>query len=312
VHGEAFHLLDAVLARAAELATLEDTRQAIEEAKNLQRTWKTVGMVPRHQDNALWEEFRRNCDAVFQRSSQEWAAHGAALDANQARATGLCEELERMAGLSDEALLSTVKQLEELHTQFDSLDLPRASARDLRQRFKRASDRCAEAVRRYREAAARRGWTDLFEAAAQVRAYALASALGSSPDDCEALRASAAAAVADLAHAPKGTRELLEQQMDTIAAGAVSADLAANEAALRLLCIRAELITDTETPSEDLALRREYQMQRLVASMGRGERATPADLDDLALEWLAVGPVEPTVHDALFARFERCRHGGER
>ena len=58
------------------------------------------------QDNALWEEFRRNCDAVFERSSQEWAAHGAALEANQARATSLCEELERMAGLTGESLLS--------------------------------------------------------------------------------------------------------------------------------------------------------------------------------------------------------------
>jgi hypothetical protein len=47
-------------------------------------------------------------------------------------------------------------------------------------------------------------------------------------------------------------------------------------------------------------------MQRLVASMGRGERATPADLDDLALEWLAVGPVEATVYEALARRFERC------
>jgi hypothetical protein len=41
--------------------------------------------------------------------------------------------------------------------------------------------------------------------------------------------------------------------------------------------------------------------------MGRGERATTTDLDGLALEWLVVGPVEASVHDALFARFERCR-----
>jgi hypothetical protein len=47
--------------------------------------------------------------------------------------------------------------------------------------------------------------------------------------------------------------------------------------------------------------------------MGKGERPTPADLDDLAREWLAVGPVETTVHDALYARFERCRgNGGNR
>jgi hypothetical protein len=299
-----------IVARAAELATLEDTRQAIEEAKNLQRSWKTVGPVPRAQDNALWEAFRRNCDAVFERSSQAWAAHGAALEANQARANALCEELERMAGLTGEPLASAVKQLDELRAEFEALELPRASARDLRQRFRQSSDRCAQALRRGREEAARRGWTDLFAAAAQVRAYALAIATGRSADDCEALQASAKAAVAELAHAPKGTRALLEQQMDRAAAVAAGADLAANESALRLLCIRAELLTDTATPEEDLPLRRDYQMQRLVASMGRGERTTPADLDDLAREWLAVGPVQPAVHDALFTRFERCRHGG--
>jgi hypothetical protein len=296
-----------MVTRAAELLGLEDTRQAIEEAKSLQRAWKTVGIVPRAQDNALWEEFRRHCDAIFQRSSQEWASHGEALEANQTRATGLCEELERIGALTGEPLQSAVKQFDELRAEFESLDLPRASARELRQRFRQAADRCTDAVRRHREAAERRGWSDLFEAAAQVRAYALATAQGRPPADCEALRASAASAVAGLEYAPKGSRAILEQQLDKVAAGAVDTDLAANEAALRLLCIRAELLTDAPTPPEDLPLRREYQMQRLVASMGRGERATPADLDDLALAWLAVGPVETAVHDALFARFERCR-----
>jgi hypothetical protein len=118
--------------------------------------------------------------------------------------------------------------------------------------------------------------------------------------------------VASLEHAPKGTRALLERQMEKVATGAISADLAANEAALRLLCIRAELISDAPTPPEDLPLRREYQMQRLVASMGRGERATTTDLDGLALEWLTVGPVEAAVHDALFVRFQHCQRRGER
>ena len=46
--------------------------------------------------------------------------------------------------------------------------------------------------------------------------------------------------------------------------------------------------------------------------MGRGERVAPTELDDLALEWLAAGPVEAAVHDALLARFERCRGAGGR
>ncbi len=81
-----------LIARAAELASTGDIRAAIEETKELQRAWKGIGLVPRHQDNALWEEFRKHCDAVFERNSQESAAYGAALEANQARAVALCEE----------------------------------------------------------------------------------------------------------------------------------------------------------------------------------------------------------------------------
>ncbi|MGB7903409.1 MAG: DUF349 domain-containing protein, partial [Steroidobacteraceae bacterium] len=299
-----------LIARAAGLLALEDTHKAIDETRNLQRTWKAVGIVPWKLDNALWDEFRKQCDAVFQRSSQESAAYAASLEANQAQAAGVCDELERIAGLSGEPLLSAVPRLDELCAQFESLDLPRASVRALRQRFSQATDRCAEAVHRQRAAAARRGWADGFAAAAQVRAYALATVLGRAPSECEALQASAASAIAGLTHAPKAMRNILEQRTAAVAAGAVSADLAANEAALRLLCIRAELNSGAATPPEDAELRREYQMRRLVESMGRGERVTPAELDDLALEWIAVGPVEPAVHDRLLTRFERCRDAG--
>jgi Domain of Unknown Function (DUF349) len=296
-----------LIARTAELLNLEDTRKAIDETRNLQRAWKTGGIVPRNLDNALWDEFRQRCDAVFERSSQESAAYAVTLDANQALATCVCEELERIAGLSDEPLLSAVPQLDELCAKFESLDLPRASARALQQRFSHATDLCAEAVRMARATAARRGWTDGFAVAAQVREYALATAQGRSPTECEALREAVTSAVASLAHAPKAVRSILEQRFAAVAAGTVNPDVAANEAALRLLCIRAELISGAPTPPEDLELRREYQMRRLVESMGQGERVTPAALDDLALEWIAIGPVEPAVHDALLARFERCR-----
>ena len=296
-----------LISRAAQLAGFEDTRAAIDEAKQLQAEWKCVGPVAWKEADALWEEFRRHCDAVFQRSSQESAARAAAAEASQARAIGLCEELERVSGLAGEALQSAMQRLSELRTEFESLDLPRASARELRQRFSRATDRCHDAARRERDAAARQGWADLFAAAGAVRGYALAVAQNRAPDEREALRTSAESAVARLAHPPKGTRALLEQQLAGIAAGALATDLAANEAALRLLCVRAELAAGLPTPPEDAERRREHQMQRLVLSMGRGERVTPTDLDELALEWIAVGPVEAAVHEALFARFERCR-----
>src|SRR3546814_10877768 len=69
-------------------------------------------------------------------------------------------------------------------------------------------------------------------------------------------------------------------------AGEPSADLAANELALKILCIRAEIQTDTPTPAEDQALRREHQLQRLVQSMGQGLGADETSLDTMAIEWV--------------------------
>ncbi len=299
----------ALVARAAGLAEVEDTREAIAAAKELQRAWKTIGLVPHKEGNALWADFRRHCDAVFQRSSQEAAAQAVALEAQQGEAVALCEALERIAGLAGDELPLALQEVGELLGRFESLELPRASARELRQRFARALDRCREARRRAEAAAARQGWAELLAAAALVRACALAVAEGRDAGDCEALRASAESAVAGLANAPKGTKAILERQLAAVADGTISTDLAANESALRLLCVRAELIAGVETPAEDLELRRHYQMQRLVDAMARGERDTPGDLDRLAQEWLLVGPVAAAVHDALFARFERCRDG---
>ena len=293
-----------LIERARQLLNLPDTRQAIEGAKRLQMSWRTVGPVPREQSNALWDEFRGHCDAVFQRSAHEAAAYGAALDANQARARALCEELDGIATLTGEALRSASQTLDDRRAEFDALELPRQSARELRQRFVRASARCVDAIRHERAAAVRRAATALFDAASAIRAYALAQLRS---DGVDTARLAATAAVAALAGAPKAVRTVLEQQFSKVAAGDFAGDLSANESQLRLLCVRAELATDITTPESDLGLRRDYQMRRLLDSKGLGADIALADLDELALEWFAVGPVDPSVDAALRVRFDRCR-----
>ncbi|PMW08099.1 hypothetical protein C1X40_33925, partial [Pseudomonas sp. GW456-11-11-14-TSB2] len=75
-------------------------------------------------------------------------------------------------------------------------------------------------------------------------------------------REAAAAAIAALGDVPKGAKALLERRLAGAEPGA-RVDLAANEAALRLLCVRAELGCELPSPEADQALRREYQMKRL-------------------------------------------------
>jgi len=96
------------------LSLSEDSRKAIDEVKELQRRWQTVGLVPRDEDHRLWEEFRQHCDAVFQRRQQEFTEYNAALEANKVQAAAACEELEGLARLSGAQLMDSTARVAEL------------------------------------------------------------------------------------------------------------------------------------------------------------------------------------------------------
>ncbi len=298
---------ESLIERARALLASDDGRKAIEAIKDLQQKWQAVGPVPRDADQRLWEEFRRHTDAVFQKRQQESAAHTAGLESNKAQAIALCEEIEQIAALEGAELLARTAALGELQNAFEALgEFPRADSRELRNRLDRGLDRCAKSIARQRARDAERSWHDLFEAANHVRAYRLAVARGLGNGQLDALREAAETCIASVQRWPRSGFDTLKLWL----APERSADLAANEAALKMLCIRAEILTDMPTPSDDQALRREYQLQNLVKRMGQGLRIDETQLDTLAIEWVSVGPVEDAVYEPLLQRFRRCRERG--
>ncbi|HMN43676.1 MAG TPA: DUF349 domain-containing protein [Povalibacter sp.] len=292
-----------LIERARGLLSAPDSRAAAEEVKRLQDTWKSVGPVSREDDRTLWEAFREQCDALFQKRQQEFDSRNAALETHRLQASGLCDELDAIAGLTGQALLEGARKLPELRLAFDAIEeLPRASTRQLQDRFERAFERCRRAVAQQHARDAERGWIELFDAANAVRAYRLAAAKQADAAQLDALKQAAEARLAGAAPFPKGSVEALQAALER----AGDDDLAANELALRQLCIRAEILADRASPAEDLALRREYQLRRLQQGMGQGS-AAPESLDALAFEWLAVGPVEEVSYLRLAERFRNCR-----
>ncbi len=295
---------ESLIERARPLLTSDDVRKAIDAAKALQQQWRAVGPVPRDADQRLWEVFRQHCDAVFQKREQDLATHTAGLERNKTQAIALCEQLESIALLEGPELLQRASVRGELRQAFAAIgEFPRAEARALQSRFDQALARCEAAIARQQVRDAERGWSDLFEAAHQVRAYRLAVASGLDAAQLQTLKAMAESTIAAARQWPKGGLDALQQSL----AAERSEDLAANEAALRLLCVRAEILTDRPTPPEDQPLRRDYQLQRLVQSMGQGVRAGESQLDTLAIEWVRVGPVEASTYQPLWQRFLRCR-----
>jgi hypothetical protein len=293
-----------LIERTRQLVAGEDSRAAIEAVKDLQQKWRAVGPVPRESDHSLWEEFRQHCDAVFQKRQQEFTDYTSGLQTNKTNAIVVCEELEKIAGLSGPELLQGARNLPDLRAAFEAAgEFPRGDARSLRSRFERALERCEEAVAQQQVRDAERSWDDLFEAANRVRAYRLAVALQADVSERDASRQAAESYVASVDRWPKGGLETIKREL----AREDSNDVAANETALRTLCIRAEILTDNPTPPEDQPLRREYQVQRLIKNMGQGVAADETQLDTMVIEWIGVGPIEEAAYERLLNRFRRCR-----
>jgi hypothetical protein len=293
-----------LIERAQQLLAGGDIRKASDDVKDLQQKWKAVGPVPRDEDHRLWEDFRQRCDAVFQKRQQEFADYATELEANKSKALALCEELEQIAALSGPEMLENAKKRSDLRATFEAIgEFPRGGARELRGRFERAFERCEKSVAQQQAHDAERSWTDLFDAANRVRAYRLAIARNADLAERDLLRRAAEDHIGSIGQWPKGGLEAIRYEF----AKEGPSDVAANEATLRKLCIRAEILTDMPTPPEDQPLRRDYQVQRLIRTMGQGITADEAQLDTMAIEWIGVGPTDEATYMQLLERFKRCR-----
>jgi hypothetical protein len=296
-----------LIKRAGHLLTLDDGREAIDAVKRLQSEWKEAPAGPRDQDQRLWNEFRELCDAVFKKRQQAFAEYTAGLEANKAKALALCEEAERVAAMSGPQLLEGSAKIPDWRSAFDALDeMPRVDARGLQGRFERAVDLCEARLAEQRVRDEEQSFTNLFEAGRHVQAYGWAVTRNADAAELKALKQAAEAFIAGVQHWPKGGLQAIGETL-TQAASMSGTDTAASERALRTLCIRCEIHSETPTPAEDEGLRREYQVQRLMRGMGQGSQANEGDWHAIALEWVHGGAVAPEIYDSLRERFMRCR-----
>ena len=295
-----------LIERAKQLRTKSDSREAVDGAKHLQQLWKQVGVVERDQEQSLWNEFREQCNAVFSTRLKAQVEFNAALGANKAAATALCEEIERTAALDGHDLFAAAAKAAQWRTDFAAIgELPRAEQRGLHARFDAALKACQGRVAAVRERDKQHSFDRLLEAARHIQAYGYAVARGAPTVEREALKQAAETFIASVEHWPKGSAPLLKdawQKAETAAGG----ELAANEKAYRNLCVRREIAGDRPTPPEDQPLRREFQMQRLMQRMGQGSEQSET-WEALALAWVRIGPIADAEYQTLLARFMRAR-----
>ena len=125
-------LIDRVIA----LKSLEDPAAAIDEVKEIQKEWKTIGPVPDRVSNKLFGEFKTACDYFFEHRRNSYEAADKALDENLRIKNQIILEVGVLSGEEN------FNRVKELSAQFHSTGfVPKEQIQTIRDNFRLAVDK---------------------------------------------------------------------------------------------------------------------------------------------------------------------------
>lgn len=289
-----------LIAEAAELKDAIDLAAAAEKVKQLQQQWKSIGRSWPKDDQSLWDDFRKQCDAVFEKRKQLYDEANAQRDAVVEKAKEYLDQLKTWVESAPDTVASAKTHIDELKTQFESLgELPRKAAAELTAQYHHYSEQIKQALQQARSSAQAKAWDDVLTLADLLRRHELNRV---ATDDSCGEDAELAAAWAALNSWPAGTQEILSQRKQ-LALDALRQKSTEAENQMFLLCIRAEILSQKDTPEAYKAQRMAYQVEQLKLNFGKRDETMEA----LVLEWLAQPAVADEPYQAAWARFNACR-----
>lgn len=258
----------------------QPSRQRAEQAKSLQRRWRSLGRAPKGEEQALWQEFRDVCDRIFalrdaeQKNRAQQAQHR--LDAMQS----LIDRLDEWQPASPddvatlEAAISEAKTLEPLPSGRRSDGMQRRWAGIIRARQERLSRLAVS-----KEAARWQSLQALLDTHLSADAEALDKQM---PRDVELAGPDGLSKEMHRAHQQRNAHRHNPMPASDV------------EAALHRWRVQLALLADQPIEPQDEPLRLAIQVERLNAGLGQGtnrEQSTAEALHDVLCKLLATGPV---------------------
>ena len=276
---------EALIEQAKSLQDVEELSQAIEESKQLQSSWKTIGMTPNKADQKLWQEFRLACDAVFSRRDEQRQQNKVQIEANIESAQAIIIKAEAAAKLSN---AESKDILQNCSAEFAELSLPKALYAQLRKRLSDAQQLQENVFSEAKVAKKQQAWVILADklTAISIKASDTVQAESLYKADETELKL------------PQGIdKSLLESKWNEN-----STELS-NSDDLRNACIALEIAAELPSPAEDQQARMAYQVQRLAQGLGQSGSLQQQICDSVS-QWLTLS-ADPTwqqrYNQALFA-----------
>jgi len=180
-------------------------------------------------------------------------------------------------------------------------NLPKTAVSALNEKFYNAIKQFDAAVVQQLKVDKAQVWVNLLEAADKIRL----SQLAKKDQEKEDLQQQVKDFMDSVTQWPKNGLAVLEGK-NALSSAVDAQQQREYEKILKTLCIRAEILTNRDTPAEDKELRMQYQVSRLQQGFGQNTSASGVNIQDLTLEWIAVGPVPTKIYHQLLKRFQKC------
>ncbi len=132
--------------RAEALQNSTDWKSTTDELINLQKEWKTIGIAPRKQSDAVWKRFRAACDCFFNNKSEHFASADEQQEENLQKKNSLVEEVKAFTAEGDRE--EAFVQLKEFQQRWNGIGhVPFQKKDELVKQFKEAIDACYDKLK---------------------------------------------------------------------------------------------------------------------------------------------------------------------
>lgn len=300
----------ALVAEAVRLAGLDDNRQAMQEAKRLQREWKEIGPSGFKEDKKYWAEFRKACDQIFAQRDQESTARKAQQQQAETELRGLLDKLDQHLALDDAAFRDARSDFNDLARQFNAT--LNADGRGARKKLvERFNDLKRRIDGRYRALPDKKtqALIEQLETLLQQLEPAEQALLAPGSDATESQAVDAAAwQVLDAMDDPALSSRLARRRNGLAAPASLAQQAAAAEQELRRLCIKAEIRAGADSPQADQSTRMQIQLEQLQKGFGQSRPTAQENLRYAQhTEMLArcIGPLDAQQRAGLQARLQQ-------
>jgi len=300
--------------QAKRLIDLEDRREAMNKARDLQAEWKTIGPSFFKEDRKHWEDFRAACDAIFKERDEARKALKSDIDNALKASKDILRQLDEIFEQEEEMFRQSRKLFSSLQRDFNQALSPKIK-KERQQLLDRFTTLTRKIEARYRKLPDKK----------QMQAL---SALQARANTCLVLENQLLACKDD-----ESLKQLITeidqddwQQLDNSGMPELDKAMAARwkslanlsslkslqkltdetEQQARRKVVEAEISASLDSPEQDKGLRMQLQLNQLTTCFGKtnmnDKSSREREARQLQLQFLCVGPLSQQVREELEPR----------